>query len=119
VGCPVQHTSRGGAGKQAGPQTPRPSGRRFRAWLEQLGLGEGRWGAGGVPGWMKPPKPFPPRKLSVLPGYKRQGYQADQECGGGKYTGEWKDGQSGRRAARTHRPRMHACMLSSRVRAEA
>ena len=73
----------------------------------------------GVPGWMKPPKPFPPRKLSVLPGYKRQGYQADQECGGGKYTGEWKDGQSGRRAARTHRPRMHACMLSSRVRAEA
>ena len=49
-------------------------------------------GRGGVPGWMKPPKPFEPRKLSVPPGYKHQGYQEEQECGGGKYIGEWKDG---------------------------
>ena len=49
-------------------------------------------GRGGVPGWMKPPKPFEPRKLSVPPGYKRQGYQEEQECCGGKYIGEWKDG---------------------------
>jgi hypothetical protein len=58
-------------------------------------LENGWWpamGRGGVPSWMKPPKQFEPRKLSVPPGYKRQGYQEEQECGGGKYIGEWKDG---------------------------
>mmetsp|Transcript_12868 Transcript_12868/g.18659 ORF Transcript_12868/g.18659 Transcript_12868/m.18659 type:complete len:178 (-) Transcript_12868:226-759(-) len=49
-------------------------------------------GGGGVPGWSKPPKPFKPRKISLPPGYKRNGNLEEQECGGGKYTGEWKDG---------------------------
>ena len=49
-------------------------------------------GGGGVPGWMKPPKPLKPRKISLPPGYKRNGALEEQECGGGKYTGEWKDG---------------------------
>jgi hypothetical protein len=43
-----------------------------------------RWRCGG--------QPFEPRKLSVPPGYKsnkRQGYPEEQECGGGKYIGEW------------------------------
>ena len=57
-----------------------------------LALEEATMGRGGVPGWMKPPKPFPSRKISLPPGYKRNGYQVEQECGGGKYTGEWKDG---------------------------
>jgi len=41
-----------------------------------------KMGGGGVPGWMKPPKPFQPRKISLPPGYKRNGHLEEQECGG-------------------------------------
>ncbi|MGB1592928.1 MAG: hypothetical protein ACPIOQ_09260 [Promethearchaeia archaeon] len=51
-------------------------------------------GRGGVPGWARKPPPFkqPPKPNTPLPpGYKRQGALEEQECSGGKYTGEWKD----------------------------
>lgn len=49
-------------------------------------------GRGGVPSWAKPPKPFKPRTISLPPGYKRNGNLEAQDCGGGIYKGEWKNG---------------------------